>query len=116
MPEKKVLGTVGYKPYGSVLTVTNQRIVGKRSGIGIGGFKGEILIRDIVSLSYKSGIPGITIPRLVIEHRLPDGNIEKSTIHFHGSIPRIFSGFSKPKQIYQLIQDLVNKERTSEKP
>ena len=116
MPEEKVLGTVGYKPYGSVLTMTNQKIVGKRSGIAIGGFKGEILIRDIVSLRYKSGIPGITIPRLVIEHRLPDGTIKKSTIHFHGSIPRIFSGFTKPRQIYEQIQGVVDKERTSEKP
>lgn len=111
MEDTDILAEIGYKPYGSQLLVYNDRIVGKRSGIAIGGFSGEILIKDIQNIEYNPGIPVITVPRIHITHRMQDRTIKSSTITFLGIIPRAISGISGPKDVYQLIYDLVNKNR-----
>lgn len=95
LPESEAF-SVSCKPYGNKLIIS-------KDGCSLIKPEKEIAINDISEIKYFPGIPLLLCPVLTIIHK----NSEKTLIGFHGTIPRLFTGFSKPSKAIKLLREFV---------
>ena len=109
LPGEEIIREMPYRPF-SVLIVTNKRVIGKRLlRAGFKQFEGTIYYDQILNVSYRTGIPLLTVPSIILEYKQADGIAKKATIRFPG-FPANLVGFNL-KDIYYQIAKRINAKK-----
>ena len=98
---EEILDSIPIRPF-TILTTTNKRIIGKSMiPIGFNRFEGEILLENIISISFKPAKNFLLVPKMKITYRKNDKEISEISIFFPGS--SAFRANFNPKKTYNLI-------------
>ncbi len=98
---------VSCRPYGSKLLIYNDRILIARRPLLRRNVMQSIPLEQVQSVKYSIGVPLLIVPWLTIEHTTPEG-VKKTRVWFHGTIVRIFTGFTKPRHARKLLHELLS--------
>lgn len=110
--KEKVLLSIGVKPLGSSLNITNKKI--KLDSVGIFGQGNvEIPIKNLINVSFNAGIPFVIVPSMVIQYEDKSGASKRMKLYSLGSFTRQATdgSMSGMKEAYNLINRLITERK-----